>query len=54
MRITKWNLIPGNKQDQETREMKRQEGLAYIERLKLDETALEVVETDKEFTIKIQ
>lgn len=54
MRTVKWNLIEGNKKDQETKEMKRQEGLEYIERLKQDENVLEVIETEKELIITLE
>ena len=54
MRTVKWKLIAGNKKYQETKAMKREEGLAYIERLKQDENVLEVVETEKELIITLE
>lgn len=54
MRIVKWKLTAGNHPDQESAEMKRTEGLAYIERLKVDETVLSVEENEKEFIITIE
>jgi hypothetical protein len=54
MKIVKWKLTAGNRPDQESAEMKRTEGLAYIERLKIDETVLSVEETEKEFIITLK
>ena len=54
MRIVKWSLVSGGKPGQETKDIKRQEGLAYIERLKSDETVLSVEETEKELIITLE
>lgn len=54
MRIVRWKLTPGTKLGQEDAEMKRSEGLAYIERLKEDETVLSVEETANEFVITLE
>ena len=53
-RIVKWNLRSGGKVGQEDAEMKRQEGLAYIERLKENETVLSVEETPMELIITLK
>jgi len=53
-RIVKWKLTAGTNPDQETAEIKRQEGLVYIERLKEDEVVLSVEETEKEFIITLE
>lgn len=53
-KIVKWKLVAGSKLNQEDAETKRQEGLAYIERLKEEENVISVEETDKEFIIKIE
>lgn len=54
MRIVKWSLVSGGKEGQETKEMKRTEGLAYIERLKQDENVLSVEEKEKEIIITLE
>lgn len=54
MRIVRWSLVSGGKPGQETKDMKKQEGLAYIERLKADDTVLSVEETEKEFIITLE
>ena len=54
MRIVKWSLVSGGKTGQETKDIKKQEGLAYIERLKKDERVISVEETDKEIIINLE
>lgn len=54
MKIVKWKLVAGNKAQQEDAETKRQEGLAYIERLKESENVVSVEETEQEFIVKIE
>lgn len=53
-RIVKWNLKAGGKVGQEDAEIKRQEGLAYIERLKEEDTVLSVEETENAFVITLE
>lgn len=53
MRIVKWRLKSGERDGQETVEMKRQEGLSYIEKLKEEENVLSVEETEREFIITL-
>lgn len=53
-KIVKWKLVAGNKAQQEDSETKRQEGLAYIERLKETENVVSVEETEQEFIVKIE
>lgn len=54
MRIVKWSLVSGGKPGQETKDIKKQEGLSYIERLKKDERVISVEETDKELIINLE
>lgn len=54
MRIVKWKLQSGDRVGQETAEMKRQEGIDYIERLKKEETVVSVEETVNEFIITLE
>jgi hypothetical protein len=54
MSIVKWSLVSGGKPGQETKDMKKQEGLAYIERLKEDERVISFEETDKELIINLE
>lgn len=54
MKTVKWRLIAGNKASQEDFETKRQEGLAYIERLKEEENVVSVEQTEQELIIKIE
>lgn len=54
MRTVKWSLVSGGKAWQETKEMKLQEGRAYIERLKESETVLSVEEKEKEIIITLE
>jgi len=53
-RIVKWNLRAGGKVGQEDAEMKRNEGLAYIERLTEEDIVLSVEETENEFIITLE
>jgi hypothetical protein len=55
-RIVKWNLKTGNKIGQEDAETKRQEGLAYIEKLKAEEGEkfLGYEENENEFVITLE
>ena len=53
-RIVKFLKTSGGKEGQETKEMKRVEGLAYIERLKKDENVLSVEEKEKEIIITLE
>lgn len=54
MRTVKWSLKVGNKVGQEDYETKRNEGLAYIERLKEEDAVLSVEETENEFVITLE
>lgn len=54
MRTTIWNLIPGNKTDQETAEQKRQAGLEYIEKLKKEDKVIDVKEENGKFIITLE
>lgn len=53
-RIVKWKLIEGSNRSQETSEQKMAEGIEYIEKLRVDENVVSVVETKTELIITLE